>query len=82
MSFTEEGFNRVISGEFPDKVLSGRLGIELISISQKRIKMKFFVAALEDNEVLFEYAPTAMKVGQQVLLNGAEARIPIEIVTE
>ena len=82
MSFTEEGFNRVISGEFPDKILSGRLGVELVSISSKRIKMKFFVAALNDNEVLFDYGTTTMKVGQQVLLSGAEARIPIEVVPE
>ena len=82
MSFTEEGMKRVIAGEFTSGILNGRLGVELISISQKRIKMRFFIAASNDTVILFEYEPTRMKVGQQVLLDGAEITSQIGVVPE
>ena len=82
MSFTEEGMNRIITGEFADGNLKGRLGLEIISISQKRIKVRFVVIAVDDNAVLFEYEPHYMKAGQQSVLDGAVASIPIGVVPE
>jgi hypothetical protein len=79
MSFTEEGMKRVIAGEFADGQLRGRLGLEVISVSQKRIKAKFIVVAEDDNTVLFEYDPYSMKAGQMSVLDGAIASIPIGV---
>ena len=82
MSFTEAGFKRVVAGEYADGFVTGRLGVQLMSISPDSITVKYVIAAPNDNEVIYEYEPLAMSVGQQVLLNGAEIKIPFEVVQE
>lgn len=82
MSFTEAGFKRVVAGEYASGFVTGRLGIQLVSIRSDSITVKYIIAAPDSNEAIYEYETLAMKVGQQVLLNGAELKIPFEVVPE
>ncbi len=79
MSFTEAGFKRMVAGEFASGFVVGRLGVQLISIGQDQIIIKYFIAASGSNEVVYEYDQLPMSVGEQVLLDGVEVKIPFEI---
>jgi hypothetical protein len=82
MSFTEAGFQRVISGEFANGFVTGKLGVQLVNVESGRVFVKYLISALDNNEVIFEYDPVPMIPGQQVFLDGAEVKIPLEIVKE
>lgn len=85
MSFTEAGFQRIIAGEFAGGFVTGRLGVELTSIetgNTHRVFIKYLVSSLDNNEIIFEYDPVPMIPMQQIFLEGAEIKIPLEIVKE
>lgn len=80
--FTQEGIKRVIAGEFAGGTVTGRLGLQLMSMSGDQITVKYFIAALNENEILYEYDEVPMEVGQQVMLDGAEVTTPFEVTQE
>lgn len=83
-NLTKEGWNRIIKGQFPDGIVTGRIAIRLEGQNAKTgaAVFTFMLVAQEDNAVLFEYEKTNIQVGQEIVLTGATVSSPIQVVEE
>ena len=82
MSLTEEGWNRIIKGKFPDGFVRGRLAISLERADANKAFIKIMILDNDENVLLFEYDESMLRKDSPIVLTGAEVKTKIEVVKE
>ena len=82
MSLTQEAWDRIIKGEFPDGFVRGRLAISLERSDPHIAVIKIMILDKKENVLLFEYDETNLSEGRPIVLTGMEVKTEIQIVPE
>jgi hypothetical protein len=82
MSLTQEAWDRIIKGKFPDGFVRGRLAIGLERSDSTKAFIKIMILDKDENVLLFEYEESMLRKGEPIVLTGAEVKTAIKIVKE
>ena len=85
MSLTQEAWDQIIKGKFPDAFVRGRLAIRLERSDQHKAVITIMILDKEENIILFEYGESTLlndKHRFPIVLTGAEVKTAIQIINE
>jgi hypothetical protein len=82
MSLTQEAWDRIIKGQFPDGFVRGRLAIGLERSDSSKAFIKIMILDKDENVLLFEYDESMLRKGEPIVLTGAEVKTEIQVVKE